>query len=334
MNLTQFTRSSVFGAMLLAALAAQFATQAWSQPAWRPDKTVEIILPTAAGGNNDQVARLIQKILQDQKLVSVPVVPMNKVGGNQTLAMVYLNQHPADPHYLFYATATIFTNQIAGLTLLHYADFTPLALFLVDHSVITVRADSPLKNLRDLVERLKADPDSIAFGMAALGGPNHLALSQAMRSAGVDPRKLKTVVFKGTSEFMMALVGGHIHAVVSSASAALPQVQAGNTRLLAIAAPQRQTGSLANVPTVREQGINANGIANWRAVFGARGLTPTHIAFWEDALARIAAADDWKARLAANNLASQFLRGKDFAQYLETEYNETRAVMTDLGLAK
>lgn len=334
MNLAQFARSSISGAMLVTALAAQFATQAWSQPAWRPEKAVEIILPTAPGGTNDQMARLMQKILQDQKLVSVPVVPMNKAGGNQTLAVVYLNQHPADPHYLFYSTATIFTNQIAGLTQLHYADLTPLALFLVDYSVITVRADSPMKNLRDMVDRLKADPDSLAFGVVARGGPNHLALSQAMRSAGIDPRKLKSVVFKTNAESIMAVVGGHIHAVVSSVTAAIPQVQAGNTRVLAIAAPQRQTGALANVPTLREQGINANGISNWRGVFGAKGLTAAHIAFWEDALSRMAATEEWKAQLAATNLASQFLRGKDFAQYLEAEYNDTRAVMTDLGLAR
>ena len=75
---------------------------AHSQTAWRPEKAVEIILPTAAGGLNDQMARLIQTILQERKLVTAPVVVMNKSGGNQTLAAVYLRQHPADPHYLLY----------------------------------------------------------------------------------------------------------------------------------------------------------------------------------------------------------------------------------------
>lgn len=326
-------RSSV-ATLCTVALAVLCAGQVWGQPAWRPEKAVEIVLPTAAGGTNDQMARLMQSILHNQKLVSVPVVIMNKAGGNQILAVAYLNQHAADAHYLLYATATVFTNQIAGLTPLHYADLTPLALFLVDHSVITVRADSPLKNMRDLVDRLKADPDSIAFGMVARGGPNHLALSQAMRSAGVDPKKLKTVVFKTNAESMTATVGGHIHAVVSSVSAALPQVQAGSTRMLAIFAPQRQAGALAQVPTLREHGITANGITNWRAMFGAKGLTPAQIAFWEDALARMAAADEWKSQLAANNLASHFLRGKDFVKYLQDEYNDTKAAMADLGLAK
>jgi putative tricarboxylic transport membrane protein len=306
---------------------------AWAQP-WQPEKPVEIIVPTAAGGTNDQMARLLQKALQDRKLVPQPIVVMNKPGGNQTLAVTYLNQHPLDPHYLFYATATVFTNQLAGVTKVHYSDLTPLALFLVDHSVITVKADSPLKTMRDLVERLKADPDSLAFGMVSRGGPNHLALSQAVRSAGIDPRKLKIVVFKTNAESMTATIGGHIHAVVSSVSAALPQMQAGNTRMLAIAAPRRQGGAVAQVPTLREQGIEANGIANWRALFGVKGLTAPQIAYWEAALARVAEAEEWKNQLAANNLSGHFLGSRDFARYLETEYGNTRATMVDLGLVK
>jgi putative tricarboxylic transport membrane protein len=330
MKFTQARRSVTVAAWIVALTA----TQAWGQSAWRPEKAVEIIVPTAAGGTNDQMARLMQRILQDRKLISTPVVVMNKAGGNQTLAVVYLNQHPQDPHYLLYATATIFTNQLAGLTKVHYTDLTPLALFLVDHSVITVKADSPLKSMRDLVDRLKADPESIAFGMVSRGGPNHLALSQAIRSAGLDPRKLKVVVFKTNAQSMTATIGGHIHAVVSSVSAALPQMQAGNTRMLAIAAAQRQGGAVANVPTLREQGIKANGIANWRAVFGLKGLTPAQIAYWDDALARMAEAEEWKAQLAANNLAGHFLGSKDFARYLDTEYDHARVTMTDLGLVR
>lgn len=331
MTFARMARRAVPAAVWIAALAA---APAWSQSAWRPEKAVEIIVPTAAAGINDQMARLMQKILQEQKLAPVPVVVMNKAGGNQTLAVVYLNQHPLDPHYLLYATATVFTNQLAGLTKMHYSELTPLALFLVDHSVITVKADSPLKNMRDLVDRLKTDPESIAFGMVSRGGPNHLALSQAVRSAGLDPRKLKVVVFKTNAESMTATIGGHIHAVVSSVSAAMPQVQAGNTRMLAIAAPQRQAGAVANVPTLREQGIDANGIANWRAVFGVKGISPAHVAYWEETLARMADTDEWKGRLAATNLAGHFLRSKDFAKYLDTEYNHTKVTMTHLGLVK
>ena len=311
---------------LLALCVLLHATIAWSQPVWRPDKAVEIIVPTGASGINDANARLMQKSLQELKLVTTPLLVNNKPGGNQSLAVVHLNQHPNDAHYLLYATATIFTNQIAGIT--------PLALLLVDYSVITVAANSPMKSMRDMVERLRADPESLSFGVVARGGPNHLAAAQAMRSAGIDPKKLKVVVFKTNAESLTAVIGGHIQAVVSSVSAALPQVQAGNARMLGVTAPQRVGGSLANVPTMREQGIDATGISNWRGIFGAKGITPTQIAFWEDAISKTTTADDWKKQLDNNNLASRFLRNREFAKYLEAEYNSTRSVMSDLGLVK
>src|SRR4030095_2500752 len=104
------------------------AAPAWGQPAWRPEKQVEIILPTAPGGGNDTVARLMQKMLQDQKLVQRPILVANKAGGNQTVSVAYHAQHRADPHYLLFATSTLLTNHIQGLTQYSYRDFPALAL--------------------------------------------------------------------------------------------------------------------------------------------------------------------------------------------------------------
>lgn len=325
---------AIIAAAVLVAAAIPSARQAWAQAPWRPEKAVEIVLPTAPGGTNDLLARLIQKILQDEKLVPAPTVIMNKAGGNQSLAFIYVSQKAPDPHYLFFATATVFTNQIAGLTQAGHADLTPIAVLVVDHSVISVRADSPIKTMRDMVDRLKTDPEALAFGMVARGGPNHLALSQGMRAGGVDPKKLKTVVFKTNGESMTAVVGGHIHAVVSSVSAALPQAKAGNTRMLAVAAAKRMTGAQADVPTMREQGIDATGISNWRAIFAPKGITPAQAAYWEETMARMAASDEWKRQIAATTFTHHFLRGAEFSKYLDEEFAATKAVMADLGLVK
>ena len=304
------------------------------QSQWLPEKPVEIIVPTGAGGINDRISRLMQRVLQDGKLVPTPMVVMNKAGGNQSLSVVYLTQKAPDPHHLLYATATLFTNQLAGLTPLGYKDLSPLACLVVDHTVITVAADSPIRSLRDFMDQLKGDPGAVSFGMVSRGGPNHLALSQAVRSAGIDPRKLRTVVFKTNAESNMAVIGGHIQAVVSSASAALPQAQAGQTRMLAIVAAERAAGPLAQVPTVREQGVSATGIANWRAIFGPKGMSAAQVAFWDSALARMASAEEWNRELDGTNMSRQFLRSGDFSRYLDEEFAATRAVMADLGLVK
>jgi putative tricarboxylic transport membrane protein len=308
--------------------------QVWAQPGWRPEKQVEIILPTAPGGGNDVVARLMAKMLQEQKLVTTPVLVVNKPGGNQALSLAYLSQHTGDPHFLKLATTTLFTNQIQGLTQARYVEFPALAFATNDYSAFMVSANSPFKTMKDLTDRLKTDPESVAFSVVARGGTSHAAAAMAAKAVGADPKRLKIVVYKTSAEATTALMGGHIQASVSSAAGSTPPVVAGQLRMLAIAAPQRKPGAISHVPTLAELGIDAPILANWRVVFGARGITPAQIAFWEDALARAFTADEWKAWTTKNDAAAPPLRGAELQKYLEGQYSYTRTVLIDLGLAK
>ena len=149
-----------------------------------------------------------------------------------------------------------------------------------------------------------------------------------------DPRKLKIVVFKTSGESITGLAGGHVDVMVSSLASVMPHVKAGTLRVLGIAAQQRRGGAAANIPTLREQGIATNGVAAWRGLHGAKGLTPAQLGFWEDALAKVVDSADWKGFLEENDLSAQFLRSRDFAKYMEGEYAITKAVMIDVGLIK
>jgi len=309
------------------------AGTAWGQAGWRPDKPVEIVTSSAAGGSNDRVARKIQKIMQDEKLVPAPVSVLNKPGGNQTLSRAYLQQHPGDAHYFDIGNPTLISNHIMGITQQHYSDFTAVALLINEYTVFTVRADSPLRNARDLIARLKADPESISIGVSNLGGTNHLTLSMAAKAGGVDPRKLKVVVFKTNAESTTALMGAHIQLVASSVPSVIGQVKAGTVRAIAIGDTERMSGILAAVPTLREQGIDVS-LSNWRAVIGPKGLTPAQVGYWENVLARVVATDEWKNELEAQNWDGRFLRSKEFTQYMESEYAATKAILTDLGMVK
>jgi len=315
-------------------LAMPASAQSQSPSSWRPEKQVEIILPTAPGGGNDAVARLMAKVLQEQKLVTTPVLVVNKPGGNQALSVAYLSQHPADPHFLLQATSTLFTNQIQGLTQARYGEFPALALAFVDYSAFMVPANSPFKTMKDLTDRLKVDPESVAFSVVARGGTSHAVAAMAAKAAGVDPKRLKMVVFKTSAEATTALMGGHIQASVSSAAGSTPPVVAGQLRMLAIAAPQRRPGAIAHVPTLAEQGIDAPILATWRAVFGAKGITPAQVSFWEEALARAFTAEEWKAWMTKNDVTAPPLRGAELNKYLEGQYQHTRTVLVDLGLSK
>ncbi len=316
------------GAALLALAAA---TAAWGQP-WKPVRAAEFITSSDAGGSNDQVARAMQRILQGAKLVASPIQVINKPGGNQTIAVIYLTQKAPDGHYLLLANPTIFTNHIGGITPLGPADMTPVSLLLVEHTLITVKSDSPIKSMRDLIEQLKKDPESLTVGIVSRGGPNHLALSQALKSAGVDARRLKAVVFKTNAESMTQMVGGHVQVVASSVSSAMAQVKAGNARALAIASSQR-LALLPDVPSLREQGIDS-WVSNWRAMMGPKGMAPAEVAYWEEVFTKMAASDQWKKTLEIQGWDGQFLRSAEFSKYLDREYAATRSIMVEMGIAK
>lgn len=319
---------------LTAAFTAASLVSGQAQPrSWQPDKPVELIAASGPGGNTDKLARTIQRIMQNEKLVSTPMNVVNKTGGNQTLARVYLNQHPGDGHYLELSNPTLIANHVMGLTQQHYSDFTPIAVLLDEYTVFSVRADAPFKSGAELMQHLARQPDSLSVGLTTRGGANHVALALAVKAAGVEMKRMKIVSFKSNAESMTALLGGHIDLVASSASPALPHFQQGRTKIIAISAPKRMGGVLAHVPTWTEQRIAAVN-SNWRALIGPKGMQPVQTAFWEDVASRLSKTDDWKKALESNFWEGHLLTGRALHDFLAAEYKEHKDILSDLGLAK
>jgi len=301
---------------------------------WRPEKPVEIISGVAAGGALDIMARAMQKVWQEKRALPVPSTVVNRPGAGSAVAWTYLNAHPGDAHYLAVTSPTLLTNSLTGSNPLNHNDVTPLAQMLSEYVVFVVRADSPLKTGRDLVERLKKDPASLSFGLATtLGNPSHIAIAQIARPAGVDVRKLKVAVFTASPQAMTGVLGGHLDVMVSNASGPLPQIEGGQMRALAVAAPRRLAAAYAAVPTWKEQGSNVVA-AFWRGVIGPKGMSPAQIAFWDAELAKLAASDEWKKYLADHQLEGDYRASRETRQFLEAEYTEYRAILGELGLAK
>jgi len=169
--------------------------------AWKPEKSIEIVAPSGAGGTTDRTARVVARILTQHKLVDVPVNVVNKPGGSGTIGLNYINQHPNDPHYIIIATTGSITNHILGLIPYNHTGFTPLAMLFDEYLAVIARADSPLKSGRELMDRLRKDPQAASFGVStSIGGANHTTLMMALRAAGVDLKRVKTVVFQGGAE--------------------------------------------------------------------------------------------------------------------------------------
>jgi len=302
--------------------------------AWKPEKPVEIIIGTSPGGPQDRTGRMIQKLLQEQKLVPTPVNVVNKPGGGGAVGLSYIAQHPGDGHYLMVNAITLLTNQITGRTALAYTEFTPLAVIGAEYVGVAVLADSPVKSGLDLADRLRKDPASFSVSIGtAFGNATHLSYALAMKAAGVDIRKLKTVVFNSGGDAMTALLGGHVDAMASAPSTLLQHIKAGKVRMLAVVAPQRLSGDFAGIPTWRELGINVT-FELWRGLAGPKGMSRAQIQFWDDTLGRMAKTDEWKKQLAQFDMEDVYRNSADTARYWKAEYNEVKAVLTELGLAK
>jgi len=320
--------------MLVFAGAIAMAATVCTAQTWSPQKNVEIVAASAPGGSNDNTARTLERIITVHKLVPATLTVVNKPGGGASIAHTYVSQRAGDPHTLLIATSGLLSNHIIGASALTAADFTPVAALLEDYVVFAVNAQSPMKNGKDLVDRMKKDPKSVSVGFAnAFGGSRHIAAGMFMQSLGGSPRDLKPVVFKGSAEAITALLGGHIELVVIGAVNAVPHLASGRMRVLGVGAPQRLGGPLAGVPTWKEQGVDV-AYGSWRAVFAPKGLSPAQLAYWEGVLRKVTETPEWKADLEKNFWTPHFVTGPQLRKDIEQEYAATKAVLIDIGLAK
>jgi putative tricarboxylic transport membrane protein len=318
----------ILGCVLLAASASALA-QSWS-----PQRNVEIVVGSAPGGSNDKTARTVERALVDLKLVSSSVSVVNKPGGGSTIAFTYVTQRPGDPHTLLVGTTALLTNHITGRSKIHHGDFTPIASLFNDYVVFAVNANSSIKDGKDLIERLKKDPQSVAIGFAtALGSHNHIAAGLLMKAIGGNARDLKAVAYKGSSEAITSLLGAHIDLVTTAGGNAAGHVAAGRMRVVGVAAPRRFGDALADVPTWNELGINLV-YGGFRGIVAPKGLSAEQVAFWEGALRKASEAPEWQADLRKNYWSNDFLTGAAFRKDLDETYAAMRSVLVDLGLAK
>lgn len=301
--------------------------------AWRPDRNVELIVWSGAGGGADRPARVMQRLFQEKKLLGVPSSVVNKPGGTGTVGMVYMNQHAGDGHYLSMANTTLATINKTGVSPLSYAHVTPLALLAHDYMIIAVRADSPFRTARDLFERMAKDPNAVTGGMTARGGVGHIALGQALKTVGGDPRKIRIAIFKSGSDAVIAAMGGHIDYAVTVVPSLIGQVKAGQVRVLGIASPQRLSGALAQAPTLNEQGLKSVS-SNWRTVVGPQGMTPTQVAFWDGVFGRMVRTDEWKKELEASLQEYVYLDSGATLKYTRDQDQAITSALADLGLLR
>jgi len=319
---------------LCAALLGAPALSAHAAGAWRPHRPVEIVVPSAAGGGLDLVARTLQNAITQEKLSNEPVTVLNRPGGGGTVGLAYINTHRGDGQYVSVQALPLVTNRITGLSKIGVDDVTPLGMFVTEQVVFSVPASSPIKTGKDLIAMLRQNPRSVTIGVSSSpGGQSHDAAALVVKAVGQDPRKLKIVFFDSGGEAVTSLMGGHVTVTATPAGTVIGPSQSGRVRMIAIAGGEREGGALAAVPTWKEQGLDVD-FTTWRVLVGPKGMPANEIAWWNNVLQKATSSPEWAAAVKRNEWTAAYRDSAQTKQFLDDENKRLGSLMGELGLAR
>jgi len=258
-------------ALIAAAAAATALTAAPAAFAY-PDKVITLVVPTAAGGGNDAMARTIAQKLGP--LLGQTIIIDNRAGANGSIASEYVARAAPDGHTLMFGyIATHAMNP--ALQKLRYdpvADFEPIGLVGSSPTLMVANAAAPVKDVKDLVAQLKAKPDKFTYASAGNGTAPHFAAELFKLNAGVV---MLGVPYKGSAPAISDTIGGQTQLMFPSLFTALPHVKSGKLKAMAVAGPKR-SALLPEVPTMKEAGVDGVEVEQWYGLF-APAKTPKPI---------------------------------------------------------
>lgn len=328
-------RNTGFGRGLALALAAT-ALLAGPAPAFEPAQS-ECIAPAAPGGGWDFTCRQVGKVMQDLKLVPGTMQVTNLAGGGGGVAYAeVVSKRGKDDNLLVAASTATATRLATGAFPGNTMDQVRwVGSIGADYGVIAVAKDSPIKTLPELLDKIKADPSSIAIaGGSAVGGWDHLKVLIAAKAAGItDLRKIKYVPFDGGGEAVTQLLAGSVQAFTGDASEAKGFVDSGDIRVVAVLAPKRMSGDFGKFPTAKEQGIDAVG-ANWRGFYAPGGMSDDAYKYWVDAVQKVYASDEWKQIMVQNGVEPLDLSGDQFQAFVKQSISDIQTISKEIGLIK
>ncbi|MCE1196618.1 tripartite tricarboxylate transporter substrate binding protein, partial [bacterium] len=306
--------------LIIVALLAGAAATAFAADNY-PSKPLEIIAPANAGGGFDALARAIDRALNVEKLYPQPTAVANVPGGGGAIGFAKMQSKAKDNYELIVFSPPLIIGSVNGTFPGKYNDLTPLAKLITDYQIFLVKADSPYKTFKDLMDALKKNPQAIKVaGGSAAGNMDHLAVCKVAKAYGVDPAKIVYLATNGGGEAIISLLGGNVSFVSTGIGEALGQIEAGAVRALAVSSPERRSGVIANVPTVKEAlGLNVT-YEVWRGVFGTPGMSKDAQEYWAKTLKKMTTTTSWKDSLAKLQWGDAYAGASEFADFLDDEY--------------
>ena len=319
-------------ARLFASLALLFAV---AIPAFAadnyPSRPITLIVPWAAGGGTDAIARIIGSLLE--KELGQPINVVNRTGGNGVVGHTAIASAPPDGYTLGMITVEISMLHWTGLTPLTPRDYTPIAMMNIDPAGVTVRGDSAYKNIDDLLKAIKANPGKFKASGAGQGGIWHLALAGMLKDLKIEPSTVPWVPANGAAQAMNDLVAGGVEFVTCSLPEARALVDAGKARPLVLMA-DKPSSLFPNVPTLKSATGSNWSIGAWRGIAGPKNLPPDISSKLGAALKKIYDSKEYQGFIANRGFGLTYADAKGFEQFMAKSDADMGSVMKAVGLAK
>jgi putative tricarboxylic transport membrane protein len=312
--------------VLLVILASVIGGQAAE---WKPSKPIEFVAPYAPGGGSDVLARSIASVIDAEKLSPVPLLVVNRAGGNGLVGTTAVAQQRGNPLTLLtFISGQASAPLVAGAGSATFRDLTMIALLAIDEQLIVVKTDSPLKTIEDVVAA--ARQRTLTIGGTGTGQEDQMCNRIFEKTADI---KLRYVPFNSGGECITAVMGGHVDMIWANPGEFIPQWEAKMVRPIAIAKETR-IPELPDVPTFKEKGYNVT-FKMFRGISAAPGIPPEAAAFYENMMKRMSESPRWKeGYLKRYMLSPAWMSSKDFTQFVGQSEELFKVILKELGLLK
>lgn len=306
----------VLTGLLLAASVPQASAQNY------PDRPVRLIVPFAAGGANDIVARLIQPSLE--RTLGQPIIVENRTGASGIIGTDLVAKSPPDGLTLGVALATHSVNPAVNPKMPYDTekDLTPIILIGKNPLMFVVNANVPAKTVAEFAALAKANPDKYNYATPGAASQAHLVMSQWSNLAGI---KIQHVPYRGGAPAILSTVQGDTQISVMSSLVSAPHIEAGKLRAIAIGSTQRDP-QFPNVPTMVEAGFPDIEAVTWVGMFAPAGTPRPIVERLNTEINRIIKEPDIRAKLTQQGIAPVGGTPEEFGAYISTEIKRWTAV--------
>lgn len=294
-----------------------------------PTRAITLVVPGAAGGGGDILAR--QLGLASEPYFPQPIVVENRPGAGGSNAVNYMLSQPKDGHTVVHVSRSIATmNPYTADLPYDYRDFKGVIKVQDDPTMVTVRADAPWQTVDELVADLKANPGQIKFGGSVVGSADHLPAYIWSKEADFQ---LDWVVYSSGNEAGVALLGDHVQVIMGNPSDQKPNLDAGTVRFLATASPERFP-DFQDVPTLAEKGWDVGDMRQWRGFIVHKDVPDEVVAVLHDGFKQAIDTPGFQEYQAGSGLVNGYLGPEEFDEFLMSESEANKQIFAELGLLK